>query len=452
MGLGYKVSYKTRKHMSMSISLILGLFVVLSFQNCSDLDNSSVVTVSDVERSVLENLPFAYDLKVDQMAYMSCSGNFAKQDARSFTIKAGGYFPGSGVGLRSNFLSEIDNLNSDAKTRSLALSTRNDQAGVVMNFRPRSNLQDYLEPTDENGEITTGKLMFNETQGILLSNERVAKQLIAQGGSGNYLNYVAGIPGLFNKSFDGVLRISQDSATEDLLRNLLRNTYYLTFGYAESLAVQVDTTKPYRFLRSPYNTASGDSRANTSVFGTGYVLNFQQQDARMSTAPPRVMTVQSAVNLENNSSVAESWDCSERFIVVRPEDASRLSFDGNNTPGNTADDTQVCDTGSDAAPLNINDQRRWDRIRNVLPVEDWYVRLPETVGVRSKPGCIVPKGNDFCYDMDELTGGQNNPNIRVAYYRDEFLNMASPVINYNGTCGPGTFFVCPHVVTVCYKR
>lgn len=459
---GFKVSYKVRKGVNSGLSLVFGLVIVLSFQNCSDLDESSVVTVTEIEQQLLTNLPFAFDMKIDQMAYMSCSGQFGS-DGRAFTIKAGGYFPGSGVTLRSNYSSQISNLNVDTQVRSFGISDRNDQAGVVMNIRPRSNLQDYVEPSDESGEITTGALLLNRQQGILLSNDRVARQLLALG-PGGYLNYVAGIPGLFNKSFDSVVRINTDSGVENQIRNLLKNTHYLALTYPEDLSVQTDTNKPFRYVRSPYGTTTGDTRATTSVFGTGYTLNFQQFDPRMTTTPPRVMTVQGAINLENNSFLGESWDCSERFVIVRPEDAGRLTFDSLNTPSNQTDDDLVCDKRSDRIPANATEQQRWDRIRNILPVEDWYVNLPCPATMTpaagsgclpstvAKPGCIIPKGNDFCYDMNELTGGSNDANIKIAYFYEEDLDNADPIISYNGTCGPGTFFVCPHYVTICYKR
>ncbi len=461
--ISYKASYRLKKGIYSGLSLSVGLCVVLSFQNCADLDQSQVVSVTDIEEQTLAGLPFAYDAKIDQMAYMSCSGQFG-QDPRAFTIKAGGYFPNSGVALRSNFLSQISQMNADTKSRSLALSDRNSQAGVMMNIRPRSNLQDYLEPTgNEGGEITSASMMNNTTQGVVLSNERVAKQLLALG-PGGYLNYVAGIPGLFPKTFDGVLRINNTSGVENSIRNILRNTHYVALTYPEELAVQTDPLKPNRYVRSPYGTTTGDNRALTSVFGTGYQVNFQQFDARMSTAPSRVMTVQGAINLENNSSLAESWDCSERFVIVRPEDADRLTYDRLNTNSITTDDETVCDTKSDDIPANFTQQQRWDRIRNILPVEDWYVNLPCPAtgagppGCRvgfAKAGCIIPKSNDFCYDMDELTGGSNDPNIKIAYFYEEDLDRVaplSPAFNYTGTCGPGTFFVCPHYVTICHKR
>lgn len=439
-----KVGYKLKKNLNSTLSVVFGLFVVLSFQNCADLDNSDVISLTDVERDVLSSLPFAYNLKIDQLAYMSCSGSFA-QDEKAFTFKAGGFFPGSGVGLRSNFSSQIQELNADAKVRSLAISERNDQAGVVMAIRPRSNLQDYVDPSGASGEITYAKMMFNEPQGLLLSNERVARQLMALGAN-SYMNYVAGIPGLANKSFDGIVRISSDSEVENDLRNMLRNSHYLALNFAEPLGDQ-PPGKPYSYVRSPYDTLSGDSRANTSVFGLGYVLNFQQFDSHMTSSPQRAMTITNAINLENSVPESEQWDCSERFVVVRPQDASRLTFMTNSSGGLA----QVCDTAGDRAPANATEQRRWDRIRNILPVEDWYVTLPATFTSGIKPGCIVPKGNvDFCYGEDVLNDTQSN--IRVAYYRNEDLDMDSVNINYNGNCGPGTHFVCPHIVTLCYKR
>ncbi len=457
MIFGFKFNHRIKA----IISAFIGLCMLLSYQNCSDLDNTNVITLTDVERNIFEDLPFAFNLKIDQMSYMSCSGLGASQDARSYTLKAGGYFPGSGVGIRSNFTASIDGFNADAKVRSLATSTRNDQAGVVMSIRPRGDLQNYVDPQGQTGEIPLAKMMFQEAQGLLLSNERVAKQLLALGPD-SYLNYAAGLPGLFTKSFDGVLRISNNLATEDFVRNILRNSHYLALNFAEPIGVQPQD-RPYLFVRSPYDTLSGDSRSRTSVFGLGYTLNFQQLDPLVTTTPPRVMTVGGVVNLENSGFENENWDCSERFIIVRPEDATRKLFKLDNIADPTQTATQyqqVCDTRPDSVPTSITEQQRWARIRNILPIEDWYVNLPCPGGTGPqpqgcvanvpKPGCIVPKSNDFCYDLNELNP-DSNPNIKIAYYRNEYLSTANPLITYNGLCGPGTFFICPHAVTICYK-
>jgi hypothetical protein len=456
MNMSLKPSTKNFKS---CLSAVLGLLVVLSFQNCSDLDNTNVITLTDIETNVLSNLPFAYDLKIDQMAYMSCSGPFASGDVRSFTLKAGGYFPGAGVALKPNYTAALTDFNADAKVRSLQISDRNDQAGVVMSIRPRNDLQNYVDPDGQTGEIPVAKMMFNESQGLLLSNERVARQLFALG-PGSYLNYAAGLPGLFQKSFDGVVRIANDAGTEDFVRNLLRNSHYLAFNFSEPAGIQ-PPDRPNLFVKSPFDTLTGATQTRTSVFGLGYTLNFQQLDPLMTTTPPRVMSIGSVVNLENSGFEAESWNCGERFIVVRPEDASRLSF--NPTPMSPGGTGQVCDTRSDSIPTTIAEQQRWERIRNSLPVEDWYVNLPcpgpEYMGPPiigcipgvPKPGCIVPKGNDFCYDFSNPSVS-GNPNIKVAYYRNENLSSADPVIDYNGSCGPGTLFICPHAVSICYKQ
>lgn len=453
-----RLPYSVRKRRNAILSMALGLLTMFAYQNCSDLDNTDIIGLTDIERNVLQNLPFAYDAKVDQIAYMSCSGAKTQVDGRAFTIKAGGFFPGSGVGLRQNFSEQISHLNPDAKVRSLAVSERNDQAGVVMAIRPRSDLQNYVAIRDDQGGSPYAKLMFNELRGLMLSNERVARQLMALGPN-SYLNYAAGLPGLdASKSFDGALKISANYGVEQEIRNYLRNSHYLTFGFAEPLGEQPEE-RPYAFIRSPYDTLSGDSRARTSVFGKGYVLNFQQIEPLMTAAPSRAMSITDSINLENSLPETETWDCSERFIIVRPEDAGRLTF--NATAANNGQ--QVCDTRSDTIPTNTQEAARWERIRNILPVEDWYVNLPcpatgptpaGCIAGVPKPGCIVPKGNsDFCYDMNELNNS-NNEYVKVAYYTNEYLSQAAPpvAIDYTGNCGAGTMFICPHVVTLCYKR
>lgn len=438
-----------------------GFVGIFLFQNCAETSESGMITVDSIEENYSLNAPFAYDVKVDRIAYMSCSGAPAAGASSLFTFKAGGYNPGSGVGLRDSYKSYISVLNSDARVRSFALSERNQEAIVLMSLRQRNNLQFYMDPTGENGEIPQATMMFNKSYLTHLSSEDVAKKLVALG-SGSYLNYLGGFPGLAeSKSFDGEIRLSISQSFEEQVRSDLKNSFYLTFTFAHPLQDQTDTDaeqEEFYIVRSPYNALEDTTASKTSVFGLGYDINFQQFDALMSSSPARAMRIQSAVNLEDSSILAENWNCSERFVVVRPEDADRLSFD--TTPSNPDDDPQelVCDTKADVPPSTYADQERWNRIRSILPVEDWWVNLPqedissESGTVVPKPGCIIPKsGIDRCYDMDELNANDNE-NIKIAYYYGEDLDDSDLGITYDGKCGEGTMFICPHIVTICYKE
>lgn len=444
-------------------TLLFGFSTIILFQNCSDLNNAEMVSIDTVVQEHLRNLPFAFDVELDQISYMSCSGQYAAGHPNAYTFKAGAFFPGSGLRLRNNFMSNISNLNTDVQAHSLRLSNRNAEAGAVLSIRERNYLQDYIDPQANKGEIPMSRLMFNESTGRHFSSEHYARRLLAMG-TGNYMNYISGLPGFLHKSFDGTIRIADSSGTADSLRNLMANSHYLTVTFPEPVGSQT-SGKRHGLARSPHNTMSGDQQALTSVFGRGYALSFQQFDGRMPTVPARILSVNNTVNLENQSIVSDNWDCSERFVIVRPEDAKRLTYDPtpdtNATPAESLENREVCEMNSDPIPANVEEQKRLERIRNILPVESWYVTLPRTIveaGVTyTKPGCIVPKGNDFCYDMREETGGVNNPNFRIAYYYEEDTSSTEwghsvEGINYEGRCGAGTLFVCPHYVTICHKN
>lgn len=421
-------------------------------------------SVDSLINAELEQLPFGFDVTVDQMAYMSCNGRFAAGHPNAFTLKAGAYSSGSGVRLKGNLISQLSAYNTDIQGRALEISERNREVGAVLSLRERNYLQNYYHPDTKKGEVALSRMMFNDDRGLYFSNEHYVKRMLTMG-SGNYMNYISGLPGLVDKNFEGMLRFAENETFADGIRQMLSNSHYLTVTFPVPISDQAGSSKRHSLVRSPYNTASGDSRALTSVFGKGYVLSFQQHDSRMLTTPPRVMNVANTVNLENQSIEGETWDCSEKFVIVRPEDAKRVTYDP--TPDRNLTDPerdgnyQVCEMEADAIPENNEQRRRWDRIRNVLPADSWFVTLPRTVTVDgqnyTKPGCVVPKTQDFCYDMQQETGGANNPNIRVAYYYEE--DISGPAwghtvegIEYDGRCGPNTFFICPHYVTICYKR
>ena len=441
----FKVSFRNGV-----IIALAGFVAILFFQNCSDLNNAQSITLSEIQSQIFYNLPFAYNLKIDQISYMSCSGEGAANHSSAYTLKAGGYFSGSGVGLRGAYRSQVVRYGLESQVLSLSVSARNQSSGVVMDIRRHDNLQNYFSIFSGSSTRPQDQLMFNELQGLYLDSPHVARQLISLGGS-SYLNYIKGLPGLYRKSFDGFIRMASNWTIERGVRESLRDSYYLSFTFAHHRLDQPNFRgRRFTAVRSPYDfeVPSGDSRTQTSVFGLAYGLDFQQFDGRMRSTPSRAMTIQNSISLENSNILPETWDCRERFVVVRPEDAMRLSFRYAASDG-TILSAQVCDTGSDKIPTNASEAARWERIRNILLVEDWYVSLYQPTSGR--PGCIVPKGNDFCYDMEALNP-KDNPNIKIAYYYEESLDEPDLNIVYEQTCGPGTKFVCPHIVTLCYKQ
>ncbi|MCO5112652.1 MAG: hypothetical protein M9899_00600 [Bdellovibrionaceae bacterium] len=444
-------------------TLLFGFSTILLFQNCSDLNNRQMPSIDALIQGELQNMPFAFETTIDQMGYMSCSGRFADADGRAFTIKAGAFFPGSGVRIKPSVLSQLSAYNTDIQARALHISERNTETGAVLSIRERNYLQDYQAP-QQSERITDAyaRLMFFEGKNYF-SNEHYVRRMLAMG-SGNYMNYISGLPGLVYKNFDGSVKFATNESTAAGIRSLLANSHYITITFPLPVGEQAGG-KPHGWVRSPYNTASGDSNALTSVFGRGFDVRFQQYDGRMLSSPARVMTVSNVVNLENQSIVGESWNCNERFVIVRPEDAKRLTFDptpdDDLTAAEQAENYEVCEVGPDPVPSNNEERMRLDRIRNILPADAWFVTLPRPIVVGGvtyiKPGCVVPKGPDFCYDMQQETGNVQNPNFRIAYYYEE--DRSSPRwghtvtgITYDGRCGLGTLFVCPHYVTICHKN
>lgn len=439
--------------------MLFGFSSILLFQNCSDLNNKQMPTIDALIQAELQQLPFAYEVSLDQIAYMSCSGDFAAGNPNAFTIKAGAYSTGSGLRLRSNVVSQLSNYNTDIQGRALSISDRNTEIGAVLSIRERNYLQDYYDPQSGKGETPFSRLMFNETKGNYFSNEHYVKRMLAMG-SGNYMSYISGLPGLLDKNFEGMLRYAENEGMAAGVRNLLANSHYITVTFPLPIGEQTSNRR-HAWARSPYDTSSGNTNALTSVFGRAFDVRFQQYDGRMTTVPARVMTVNNVVNLENQSIVGETWSCDERFVIVRPEDAKRLTYDPTPDGVVDGDNFEVCEVGPDPIPSNSEEQRRLDRIRNILPADAWYVTLPRTISVGGvnyvKPGCVVPKGQDFCYDWKQETGNQNNPNFRVAYYYEEDTtgpgwNHTVEGIMYEGRCGTGTTFVCPHYVTICHKN
>ena len=359
---------------------LIGLIAIaLTVQNCDYVSEGPIPDASERSQASADAMPFAFDLDIDHIAYMSCRGASFYETPYTpfFTFRAGGYESGSGISFRKSFLEEYASLTKSRLIDLLELSSRNRKTGVVMSVRETGQFQNVIRFQEEGGgggdegnnirANSMDGLMYDEFQ--TLTDERVLDLLLDQ--RETPVNYLRGLATRqSNRVFEGSIRLfSQDESragsneaptppangADKIYRDLLQDQAYLTFtfvndeGESELLGLRA---------RSPFTPVGTTQQGQRSVWGKGYQFNFSEYDNFVTTgyrssSQKRSLTQVRAYNLENEASLDENWVCpnNEKYIVVRQVDATRR-YDGRpinsgNHPFNEYDRLDPTDVESD---------------------------------------------------------------------------------------------------------
>jgi len=350
--------------------------IALLFQNCDFVSDEIDADASAVDQSSADAMPFAFDVDIDQIAYMSCNG--AGFNNPYFSFRAGGYESGSGVSLRENFLSQYGGYNDSRLSTLLNLSPRNSRTGVVMGVRDSGAFQNILTfQGDDNADNKSidgrdmAGLMFQPTQTYTSSNV-LSSILDQREGATNYLRGVGGLSD--TRSFDGSINLfsvddqpnTQPVANgfDERYRIDLENQAYLAFTFANS-----DLENVGERARSPFSATGESNEAQSSVWGKGYKFNFVQYDDFVDypsvtfrpSSPERAVAQVTAFNLETESQLGENWVCpdDQKYVIVRRADALRrydgVGVNASNHPFNQYDRVDPLDDESALDPTTSYD-------------------------------------------------------------------------------------------------
>jgi len=365
---------------------------MLFFQNCGVSEDNGLDDISSAEQAAADALPFAFDVTVDQIAYMSCDSNTVNQNGKLFNFKAGAFGDNEGVKIKDNFRSAIGGKSKDFILKSLAASKRNANAGVVMSVRESGKFTGPVKIGNDSGgsgEDSFGNiiapLIWNPVGQISLTNNSIASLLWDKPEG---VNYLEGFSGLTGKSFEGEISYNAQGA-QQIIRDSVESDAYLTFTFAvddlEDLGAKA---------RAPSSETGDTPAANNSVWGKGYKMSFNQMHpGSRSGSPRRVVSTVTGFNLENEASLNESWNCpaSERYIIVKNADALRR-YD--------AAPFSRCDGGSPSEPLNTTDcASRGGSVVANNPWDDGYEPGSEDVGGYMM-NVMIPDSEDVDDDGD----------------------------------------------------
>lgn len=380
--------------------LMGGLFV---FQNCADPLNLA----TQDQASVNDTLPFPYQVQMDTLSYMSCSGVTAGYDPRAvYTFRLGAYSSNKGIGLSPQYQSSVSTLTPAQISQALQSSLSNQGSQLELAIRLGNDYQTQILTANQ------GNSVLNNDYGLYLGpmNSQTIADRISQLPPNKMLNYVAGIPGLDGRLLESSLRfLGSETLASSVRSNLMGNN-----GAPAILALTYTQN-----LTDPISSRSPTSTRNDRAYGIGYQLAFRAPNG-FSSAANRVLNSVTEIDLTTNQASGANlsgWSCVDTLVVARnPNDCTLTGQD---------DSTGIVNAPLVAPLLNAP---RLARIRNVLRAEDWYVD--------SAHSCVLPKNSSLnCYG-----------NISSSDTRG---------VAYSGACSedPSSGLPhCPHYVSICYRN
>lgn len=326
--------------------VVLATAVVMFFQNCSD----PLGTNGD-QSSFTTNLPFAYDTRLDTIAYMSCAGGDSAADQNAiWTFRAGAFAPNQGVVLRRAFLDLTSNFSTSQRAEALGQSDANSNAVLQLSIRPADSLQDVLT---SGGRAPVAGSDFARVIGPLDDSPIASKLAAANMADPARINYFAGISGLQGRTVEGAIRFNKDEGEANSVRGFLAGTALLTTTYSSGLM-------PNKDARGPAGITAG------TAYGRGYKIQFNYPPGE---SVARSLSAITELDLETGRTVSDAsqWYCPAeyQFRIARS--------------------CGECVCASDAG-----DPGQIATVRRVLKTEHWYISMDQR--------CIVQKsGSQQCY-------------------------------------------------------
>lgn len=425
-----------KKRISIALLSVLSLSPLLLYQNCG---NEQTGTMFEKKTSV----DFPYELKVDQVAYMSCAEqNGVNNDANVFfTFRTGAYRENSGIRITDQFFYETRRDDNEERMTTLGSDDMSVQTRIQFALRQQSSLQ-RMFITNNSSKGVEGE-DFDYTFAPIGETEMSASLLTIPQQS--WLNYLPAAGITYDSQFEGTLEFNDGEKLAQNVRN------FLTTG-GGILAVGFADPQNSATIRNPYYITDDEDESekeedqprvipSNEAFGVGLKIGFKQpnplnwgfEGAPYVNIPKRVLNSVTESNLQTPSKVSGQWSCPQtlQLMIVYPEDVGLSGVDC------TIEEDPV----SPSPELQI--------VRNSLPVSDWYVNLARR--------CVVPKRYKIgsCYGIDGRTKLTND----IEY---DSSKECSPDVQTDKIGLDGNFVrdannaivrtkVCPHYVSICTK-
>lgn len=393
------MKFNRRSKVTLSV-IALVVATLLLFQNCADpLELSSQDSLS-----FNDQLPFAFNTKLDTVAFMSCARVPPGFNKRAyFTFRAGAYRSKSGIKLTDNFLSTMAEFTPASRAQAIADSPANSGSTLQLSVRkPKGSYQSILT---NSGSPVSGIDFFNIL--LPLDTPEIAN-VLTELQPGQTVRYFPGLSGLDNRRLEGSLFFNDTEKKISDVQTSFQQGGMLALTYAPS----------------PNNEFIARPGEQNSVFGQGMQMTFSPAPGR-SNGASRVISNIAEFDLETGQSSGlevRNWTCgsSLALIIARPGDAHGCIA--------TDDQSSINLASGNSSTQIANNTKRMEQIRSILPIEDWYVDLSRN--------CVLPKVADSsCYG--------NTAGMTVIY------NPATACSASDDSASKSAY--CAHYVSICTR-
>lgn len=395
--------------------------MMLAYQNCG----------GELQDSMFDELGGAsdiYEVKIDQIAYMSCSEqkNVINEQKMFFTFRAGAYGENAGLRINPTFLQRYKNIKKNDLMDKLMEDTVFAGSQIQFSIRKQTDLsQMFIGGSSSEG---VEGIDYDFTFGLLGSEELSASLITTNSTFSGWLNYFAAAGVNFDAYLEGSLTFNESENIAGQVRNFFENGGGMLTTVFGNLDKPTNIRIPnYSFDDDPEN--DDEIAPSNEAIGVGLKLTFKQPNALNWTPhtnpspytgmPKRVLATVTEVNLASPRVSSGVWTCPNSLqLRIVYNAASHMLIGG----------VHVCDYVEDPDPMS--DELK--TIRKSLPASDWYVDLAHR--------CVIPRrvGIGSCYGIDSGVGTTRQVNY-------DFTTACNPDVVNNAAA------VCPHFVSICVK-
>lgn len=403
--------------------LSLSLTVLITFQNCADpLEFAGEDAIGqDI------GIPFAFDVKVDTLSYMSCSNvdltSFQPRAIYSFRARA--HEPDrTGLRLSDAFRNHYTNDDPSRMRSGLINSPANRNASLQMAIRRKLSYQEML--INDDGVIREG---FDFSNFLApLDSDVIVDRLLGLN-PGRWIQFFTGVPGLDRRVVEQSIRFIESEVKASQVRNHMMGLGGVDRPTQLTLTYTTDDDDIHR-ARGP------NPAAVNRVYGVGFDMTFRHAHGYTRGSRRGLDSVQEFDLLTGRPVSGVTWDCgrdSQTFIITAVPDFQDPNWmtAGNLPAGCMAPQSDSFFWNTDPsvyAPEHLRVDLETVRYRlalarRVLRTEDWFI---DPVG-----RCVIPK-HQFanCYGSPRRDEGEAIANMNPANCTEE---------------------TCPHFVTVCAR-
>ena len=352
------------------VFVLLSLSLLL-FQNCTQptIPEDTASTFSD-------KLAFAYDAKLNQIAYMSCSTMAGTTYDKSayYTLRAGAYDNNAALGLTKDngglrvtpaYMTSVQNRLAADQWGLLSQSAANTGTIAQLSIRHLNDLQNIETAAGGSGIADSDYMnMFQELGPSGVSIALVGLQPTKR------LKYLTDGTVQGSRLEGSLYFMDSETLASSVRNNLNGDTYALGLTYTDMTATSTSNIAARSSATTPLPTPT-NANPNRDIYGRGFHIRFAKLAGSDTAYPVNLMDSITEQDFHTTTDREGQWNCSSlRFKIVRAEDAPAQNCQSQPDPANAP------------ALLKI--------ARNSLRYEDWFIDMNHM--------CIVPKKNSSgCY-------------------------------------------------------